>query len=616
VQKPKKGRYRAIGAVGALLASTLALTAGATPASASPVTQLNACFSPLTGNYATFPLPLTGTLSKTNLLPGETVELTGVSTGMTVAPALVAAGIGAGVISWVTSPALIGTVDPISGKNGVNLVTNTTTVRVDASNTVEGGATLTGTANVQFFVVFDGVATVQIFIATGTWTGPADNHLLVQVPAIPVNIPVGPGGNPAAPVVFTATGTGTSIEVTQRLGPLPAHLPGPGAPTLAERPLAPIVMLNGLSDGILPPISANFFCWPGQSTGPVDPITGLPTASTTFTPATAATVIASAAIGIPPTAPVCTDTSLSVPINTTVPINLNDHCTDVNGNIDPATFTLSAPGVGQGTVANLGGGLFNYTAPGTDPGPVVLTFQVTDTTGLVSNVATLTITVLADLCDATAAPCALTQIVVQPVVGTTMTMEKVPGVIQMSTVILDGQAQVSTGALQSITVTNARGTASGWTVTAFATDLGTTGTPTWTVPTTGQVIPACSPAGSFGNVPNPDRRCIPGDNLAWSPSAVITHDVIHGDVAQVNPGPAHATSAANWLAQLVGTTPDGAPVDGLGGLQADPSQADELCSAPDTRSGGTFQCDATMWLGVPASAAAGIYTGGLVITLL
>jgi hypothetical protein len=599
-----------------LLASTLALTAGATPASASPVTQLNACFSPLTGNYATFPLPLTGTLSKTSLLPGETVELTGVSTGMTVAPGLVAAGIGAGVISWVTQPSLIGTVDPVSGKNGVNLVNNTTTVRLDASNTVEGGAELTGTASVQFFVVFDGVATVRIFVETspGSWTGTGDTGL-TEVPAIPVNIPVGPGGNPAAPVVFTATGTGTSIQVTQRLGPLPAHLPGPGAPTLAERPLAPIVMLNGLSDGILPPISANFFCWPGQSTGPVDPDTGLPTASTTFAPATAATVIASAVIDVPPTAPVCTNTSLSVGINQTAPINLAAHCTDVNGNIDPTTFTLSPPGAGQGTITPVGNGVFNYTAPGTDPGPVVLTFQVTDTTGLVSNVATVTITVLADQCDATAEPCALTQIVVQPVVGTTMTMAKVPGVIQMSTVILDGQAQVSTGALQSITVTNARGTASGWAVTAFATDLGTTGTPTWTTPF-GQVIPACSAAGSFGNVPNPDRRCIPGDNLAWSPTAAIVHDVIHGDVAQVNPGPAHATSAADWRSQLVATTPDGAPVDGLGGLKADPSTADVLCSAPDTRSGGTFQCDATMFLGVPASAAAGIYTGGLVITLL
>jgi hypothetical protein len=276
----------------ALLASSLLVIVGGPRAGAQAVTQRNACFSPLTLQYATFPLPLTGTLpAVADLTPGQTVELTGVSTGISVSGALVAAGIGAGVISWVTSRDLIGTVDPASGKNGVNQVANTTTVRLEVSNASPTSVELTGSVTIRFFVVSDGGAMVQIFVepAPGAWTGPADNARLVEVPAIPVQIPVGPGGDATQPVTLTADDSGQPIEVTQRLGPLPAGT----APTLAERAAAPIVMRNGLSDGVARPISADFFCWPGQSTGAPDPVTGLPASSTNFTPATAAEVIAS-----------------------------------------------------------------------------------------------------------------------------------------------------------------------------------------------------------------------------------------------------------------------------------------------------------------------------------
>jgi hypothetical protein len=52
-------------------------------------------------------------------------------------------------------------------------------------------------------------------------------------------------------------------------------------------------------------------------------------------------------------------------------------------------------------------------------------------------------------------------------------------------------------------------------------------------------------------------------------------------------------------------------VDGLGGLLS----SNTLCSAPVNHAGGTFICNAALYLGVPASAAAGTYSGGLVITL-
>jgi hypothetical protein len=200
----------------------------------------------------------------------------------------------------------------------------------------------------------------------------------------------------------------------------------------------------------------------------------------------------------------------------------------------------------------------------------------------------------------------LTEIVVQPVVGTTLTMDKADGVVLMSTVVLNGQPQASSGSLQDLTVINARGTAAAWNVTGYVTDIGAPGAPT-IEPIPGIVVPTCSLAGGGGS---PHRLCIPGDNMAWQPSAAILHDIIFGDVAQVNAGTAHATDAANWLSQLIAAGATG--VDGLGGLL----EQNLLCGSPAEHSGGTFGCDANLFLGVPASAGAGTYTGGLVLTLV
>ena len=138
-------------------------------------------------------------------------------------------------------------------------------------------------------------------------------------------------------------------------------------------------------------------------------------------------------------------------------------------------------------------------------------------------------------------------------------------------------------------------------------------------------VALCSNAGAGPFIANPalaatvasNRLCIPGDNLGWTPSAAIIHNDIPGDVAKVTAGAASATSPADWLAQLVaaGNTNDpGVGVDGLGGLGGGPG-AKTLCSAPVNQSGGTFTCNASLYLGVPASAGAGVYTGGIVLTL-
>jgi hypothetical protein len=349
-------------------------------------------------------------------------------------------------------------------------------------------------------------------------------------------------------------------------------------------------------------IQVTFSCTPGTpSPAGCGPAPAPACTGTTPVPALPFTTVT---VNAPETPPVCVGESASVGITQSIPINLVDNCTDVNGNIDLSTFTVSTPSAGTLSGSN---GVYTYTAPATDPGaPVVLDFSVSDTAGNPSNTAQVSITILANNCDATAGACSLTEILVQPVVGTTMTLDKLPGVIMMSTVVLNGSPQASSGSLQDLTVINARGTAAGWTLSGFVTDIGAPGGPTITLPT-GQTIPACSAAGSLGTQPTPHRLCIPGDNLGWSPTAAVAHDVIPGDVAQVNAGAAHAADAATWLADLIA-----GGANGLGGL----NEVNVLCSSPVDHSGGTFACDAALFLGVPASAGAGTYSGGLVLTLV
>ncbi|RMH80828.1 MAG: hypothetical protein D6683_04875 [Actinomyces sp.] len=193
------------------------------------------------------------------------------------------------------------------------------------------------------------------------------------------------------------------------------------------------------------------------------------------------------------------------------------------------------------------------------------------------------------------------------VIGAALTMEQTAQFVALSDVTLNGSPQVSSGAINQVTVTNARGNGVGWTVTGFVTDFGAPGGPT-TDPDGPGPLPPVPDCGFLGGTP--DRLCIPGDNLGWSPSAVVAHATIPGDVAAVTAGPAHAVDAVDWLSQLT-TAGAAGTVNGLGGL----NEPNVLCSAAAGVDGGTFTCDATLWLGVPASAGTGTYTGVLTLTL-
>ena len=308
--------------ISVLLAALLALASGFTmvslgdsEAGADEVVETFACFSPLTSTYSTFWLPLSGDGAPNPIAPGESTTFSSLDVTFEISSGLVVAGIGAGVIDFVTAPALLGSVDPNSGGDGVNAASNTTTARYAVSNdTVAGNTAATGSASETFFIVFDGAdpASLQIYVQTspGSWDGSGTDGLF-QVLVLPVVIALTPN------IVATSDGTENDLTLAIATGPLPANTAG--APTLVERNAAPLVLLNNLG------VQANFYCWPGMSQGAIDPVTGVPAASPGFTPAAAVMSIDTVVVE----APVTTTTTTVAPTTTTT--------------VAPTTTTTAAP---------------------------------------------------------------------------------------------------------------------------------------------------------------------------------------------------------------------------------------------------------------------------------
>ncbi len=156
------------------------------------------------------------------------------------------------------------------------------------------------------------------------------------------------------------------------------------------------------------------------------------------------------------------------------------------------------------------------------------------------------------------------QIVADVAAGTLSLSLPAGSTVTLPAVTLTGYDQISVGSLNPLTVTDARGTAAGWSLT-------------------GQVSDFIGPAG-----------LILADNLGWAPSASATTGALPtppGTATSVSPG---ATAA---------------PGTGLG-------NARQMCSSPSGSSAGAFNCGATLSLGVPGSTKAGTYTGVLTLTLV
>jgi len=125
------------------------------------------------------------------------------------------------------------------------------------------------------------------------------------------------------------------------------------------------------------------------------------------------------------------------------------------------------------------------------------------------------------------------------------------------------------------------------------------------------------PAVAFGSLPPltidcavVDADCIPADNLGWMPAVPVEYRSTIPGASGVVAGPASAPSAADWLARLEAAGPGG--LNGLGGL----GEINVLCVTPPGSPSSTVGCGAELFLGIPASAAAGSYAGVLVLTII
>jgi len=281
--------------------------------------------------------------------------------------------------------------------------------------------------------------------------------------------------------------------------------------------------------------------------------------------------IATSQIQAPSAAPVAVDDTASVAANQATSINVVANDTDANGDIDPSTVKITSDPAAGTAVANPDGTITytNTAAAASDS----FTYTVSDKAGGVSNAATVNVSLLGHTCSG---ECALDQVVEAAVEGAGMSMKQAGALISLPKVTLNGKPQKSAGQLNGLTVVNARGTDAGWSLTGQMTSDFSDGT--------GSGVCSAKDPSSWSN------HCIPGGNVGWGPSAKVAHDVIPGDVASVEPGAALPN----------------------GGLD----EARSLCSAPANRSGGTFECGGAIGVGVPASAAAGLYSATLTLTLV
>ena len=204
----------------ALVPSAPSPIATVTVIGGEPTLQPFACFSPLTSSYATFPLPLTGTGAPDPIDAGGSTTFSGLSTAFGVDAALVVAGIGAGVLDFVTDPVLLGSPDPNSGGgDGVNAVANQTTARYNTSNTTDTSHEATGGVTATFWVVFDGADLASVLIyaedSPGSWDGSGTDGLHVT-PSVVIPILLSPsitvthtgGGSPHQPLRLVGAGAG------------------------------------------------------------------------------------------------------------------------------------------------------------------------------------------------------------------------------------------------------------------------------------------------------------------------------------------------------------------------------------------------------------------------
>lgn len=516
--RTRRRRFGALITTLAMIASVATVLLPTTAALAGSSTNTNACFSGATATYSDLDVSMSGSGAPDPATFGvDTVTLSGTTVSVDVPADLLLAGYRLNLLSV-----------------GNNILPGNIDATVAATNSVEASQTVSAAVSV----------TATIIDPT-----PADKSSGDES-ALPISV----SNLPLSDTTWTAV-SGGAMDFTQ----------------------SNVYIAVSVAGGL---ITVDFACQPGTSS--VD--------GTTWTPA-AATPFDTVTIVAPPAPPVAGDDSAFVGGGQSVEIDVLANDFDQNNDIDPSTVAVTSGPAGGTTSVDTVTGKITYTNTDTMVGTDTFTYTVSDVGGNgPSNAATVSVQVLANLC--TAAPdCSLNQVLTVPILGDVMTMEQtgqfvtLGGVVQSNVcvpgpVTLNGQPQAACGALNDVTVINARGTDAGWSLTGQVSDF-------TNAPGAGP-CPATNP-GSWNN------HCIPGDNLGWFPTAAVSHVVIPGDVASVDAG--------------AGIVPPATPGSGLG------SAPQALCTSDPQHSGGTFTCGAGLVLAVPASASAGNYTGVLTLTL-
>jgi hypothetical protein len=348
---------------------SVALSAGSqSVASAATVTQNNGCFGNATSTFGQFAVPITGAAAPNPDAAPNPITLSGVSVAISVDAALIGTGVAVGVVSAASDLAHIGFMandGSLSGTAGISAVTaavGAVTLKVAATNTVEGTQTATNMAivTVTFYVTAhaDG-SNVHVYTSV---TNPAPNQagpdptrtgtLLVGNLVVPIPLTghkllassaAGTGTNVAGDTIWTPAGGGT-VDFSE-LNSAPSSNTLPLVASQAAAPLQILTKINGL-------INVNFHCWDGTVHAAVPPAT-LPTmvpgpsntitqVTVTGVPASTTTTIAGATTTTT-AAPTTTTTAPPVPVNGSATYQTS--CTNtVQPKAAPSTliFTLAA----------------------------------------------------------------------------------------------------------------------------------------------------------------------------------------------------------------------------------------------------------------------------------
>ena len=324
--------------------------------------------------------------------------------------------------------------------------------------------------------------------------------------------------------------------------------------------------------------------------------------------------------------PIVNPQSFSVPLGASakLPILANDSVTDYP--LNPASVKIvSPPSDGIVTTNTDGSVTFANNSALTEAeyqstGSIAdsFTYTVSDSAGDVSNVTTVSLSVLPQLVimpinpSTPALPQGLTlqQTATQP----SDSMHEMSGsACSGAAMELSGQAQVACGEISPVTITNDGASNTGWTLTGQVNDFLDASAPQRT---------SCEAPASYNN------HCIPGGDLGWTPSAVVDN-VLPGSAAVVEPGTAIAPVTP--IPQNSTLPREGDPLNSNGWPESsapgtsftppaglhDISQI--LCESPDGAAEGSFTCAADLFLAVPASSAASVgsgYQATLTLTLM